>query len=51
MIYSSGEEVHPLLIGSSIPNVNLATSGGETCGLGEVIRHQAAILTFYRGGW
>jgi peroxiredoxin len=51
MISSSAEEVRPLLVGSPIPNVSLVNSGDETCGLGELIRRQSAILIFYRGGW
>jgi peroxiredoxin len=45
------ERIRPVLIGSSIPRVQLTTSGGEQIKLDEIVGCQPTVLIFYRGGW
>ena len=47
----SAQEVRPLLIGASVPDVGLETVAGETVKLQEQLGEKPAILIFYRGGW
>jgi len=47
----SAMEVHPLLIGSSVPDAVLLTSDGEETTLHAVLGDSRAAVIFYRGGW
>lgn len=45
------EDISPLLVGETIPDVNLVTVAGETIALKAEIAKKPTILVFYRGGW
>ena len=45
------DSVRPLLIGATVPPVNLAGSDGETVDLGEILSNKPTVVIFYRGGW
>lgn len=44
-------EVHPLLLGSAVPDVTLNALDGKAVSLREVVAGKPALLVFYRGGW
>lgn len=44
-------EVHPLLIGSEIPEVALQTEAGDSVDLKAEALKQPTVIIFYRGGW
>lgn len=48
---SSADEVTPLLIGATIPDVTVKNIDGETVNLRQLVAKQPTILVFYRGGW
>ena len=50
-VYSSAENVYPLLIGAEISSVSLTRSDGSTCKLAELVKSNPSIVVFYRGGW
>ena len=50
-VYSSAENVQPLLVGAEIPKVGLTGSDGSPCELAELIKTKPSIIIFYRGGW
>ena len=50
LVPNSSNEVTPLLIGSSIPDITLTDTNGETVNLNE-ISTQRTLFVFYRGGW
>ena len=50
-VYSSAENVQPLLVGAEIPKVGLTRSDGSPCELAELIKTKPSIIIFYRGGW
>ena len=43
--------IHPLLVGTTVPDLELATLEGETVRLMEIVRQRPTVLIFYRGGW
>lgn len=45
------EDISPLLIGETIPNVALKNAEGETVVLQNVIKKKPTVLMVYRGGW
>jgi hypothetical protein len=47
----SPEQIDPLLIGSSVPDVTLRDTGGEPISLSEARGDKPAVVVFYRGGW
>lgn len=47
----SAGEVRPILIGSTVPAVELRTTAGETFDLRADLEGSPAVLVFYRGGW
>jgi len=50
-VASSADEVTPLLIGATIPDVSVKDIDGQTISLKELVAEQPSILIFYRGGW
>lgn len=48
---SSPTEVHPLLIGATIPDANLRSFDDEETTLHAALGDSRAVLVFYRGGW
>jgi len=50
-VAESAEEVCPLLVGQSVPDVQLTTVNGSSFGLTEAIAEKPTLLIFYRGGW
>lgn len=45
------EDVKPLLIGQTIPDITFATVEGATVSLRAEVAKKPTILVFYRGGW
>jgi len=50
-IAASAEEVHPLGVGSRVPDAHLTTMQGESTTLGKVLGGKPTLLIFFRGGW
>jgi len=50
-IAPSAEEIQPILIGSEIPDVTVATVEGEPIALRDVLGGSPTVLIVYRGGW
>lgn len=48
---SAPDQVHPLLLGSQLPDVALRTPDGAPTTLKAQVGGKPAILVFYRGGW
>lgn len=44
-------DIAPLLIGESIPDMDLKTSDGKAISVLEKVAEKKSILIFYRGGW
>lgn len=47
----SAEEVTPLLIGATVPDVELKSIDGKSQKLQELVGQKPTVLIFYRGGW
>ncbi len=45
------EDISPLLVGETIPDVSLKTVSGELLNLRAEVAKKPTILVFYRGGW
>ena len=43
------EDISPLLVGESIPNVNLIDVNGEEVSFFKIIKEKPTVLVFYRG--
>lgn len=50
-VASSPESVTPLQIGAEVPEVSVRNLEGEQSPLSTVLKGQASLLVFYRGGW
>lgn len=50
-IADSPTQVHPVLIGSSVPDVLLRGDQDEDAGLKQAVAGKPTVLVFYRGGW
>lgn len=48
---SAPDQVRPLLLGSTIPDVELLTLDGQPTTLKAQVNGKPAVLVFYRGGW
>ena len=48
---SSPQEISPLIIGSTVPELTLRTSGGDSYDLNAAMEGKPTVLVFYRGGW
>ena len=51
VLFPSPEEVHPLLVGLSIPNGTLKSQKGEEISLGPERADRPMVYVFYRGHW
>ncbi len=47
----SAEEVNPVLISSTIPDVSVKNTDGKNLNLIDIVKDQPTIFVFYRGGW
>ncbi len=47
----SPSDVHPLMIGATIPAVTVATADGEAFDLLAAVKARPTVLVYYRGGW
>jgi hypothetical protein len=45
------EQIRPLLVGATIPDLTLTTIEGESFHLMTAVRSQPTVLIYYRGGW
>ena len=50
-IANSADEVTPLLVGQTIPDISITTLKDETTSLKQYLNNKKTILFFYRGGW
>jgi peroxiredoxin len=50
-IPASAQEVRPLLIGASVPDMALTSAAGNTFNLRKNLVKKPGIIIFYRGGW
>ena len=50
-VAKSAEEICPLLIGHSVPDVQLTTVKGKAFDLSAALSQKHTLLIFYRGGW
>jgi peroxiredoxin len=48
---NSPADIQPLLLGATVPSVELKTIDDRSVALSEVIGGKPALLVFYRGGW
>jgi hypothetical protein len=44
-------QIDPLLIGSSVPEVQVRTVDGQPTPIAEVLGGDPGVIVFYRGGW
>ena len=49
--YASPAEVHPLLLGSEVPSVEVLTLDGAAVDLKAAVGDTRTVVIFYRGGW
>jgi peroxiredoxin len=45
------EAICPMLVGESIPQINLVNFEGSTMNLQKLMNEKPTVLIFYRGGW
>ncbi len=50
-IPNQATDIAPLLIGESVPAIELADISGKSVSLNELISRKQTVLVFYRGGW
>lgn len=50
-VAASPDDVHPLLIGATIPDITLTDVDYQSVELLQVVRQKPAIIIYYRGGW
>lgn len=50
-VAGSAEDIRPILVGQSVPELALRTVDGKLFDLNEAIRNKPTVLVFYRGGW
>lgn len=50
-IPDKAEDISPLLVGESLPNITLKETSGKAVNLMDVIGEKPTVLVFYRGGW
>jgi peroxiredoxin len=51
LIPEDAQEIRPLLVNATIPQVTLTDTDGQPFDVNAAVRQQPAILLFYRGGW
>ena len=47
----SSMEIHPLVIGSELPELKIRDGDGKVFDLNAAISEKPTVLIFYRGGW
>jgi hypothetical protein len=47
----SAREISPLLIGETLPRLELKTSDGAAFSLNAAVKKKRTVLIVYRGGW
>jgi hypothetical protein len=50
-VADAADQVQPLLIGATVPALELQSGEGESFDLGAAFAKQPTIVVFYRGGW
>lgn len=50
-VADSAQEIKPLLIGASVPDVTLKSEDGKPLKLKKTVTEKPAVVIFYRGGW
>jgi peroxiredoxin len=50
-IRDKAEDVTPILIGSTVPNVTVKTVDGSPVSLAALLMQKPTVIVFYRGGW
>lgn len=50
-VANSAEQVTPLALGTSVPDVTIKTTDGASISLAKVLDKKPAVILFYRGGW
>ena len=45
------EDISPLLVGETIPNMNVQTIEGKVVNIASLLHTKKTVLIFYRGGW
>ncbi len=50
-IADTAEEVNPLLVGHSVPDIPVWTDGGKPVSLAKMASEKPLVVIFYRGGW
>jgi peroxiredoxin len=50
-IAESASEIRPVLIGQTLPEINLKTVDGEPFALHEAVKRKQTVIVIYRGGW
>lgn len=50
-IPNSAQEICPILVGDTIPNLALNTVDGESFDLKKAVQQKPTVLIFFRGGW
>lgn len=48
---TQAEDVSPLLIGETIPNITLSALDGKAVNFHDIAKEKPTVLVFYRGGW
>ncbi len=49
--FASPTEIQPLLLGTTVPDVNVRQLDGSEANLAELVSAAPTVLIFYRGGW
>jgi len=49
--YKNATDVHPILVGSNLPDVEVTTTGNETITLKQYTQGKPTVFVFYRGNW
>lgn len=50
-IVPSADQIHPLLLGSAMPDAAMQTIDGKPTRLKDQVNSKPTVLVFYRGGW
>jgi len=48
---ASAQEIHPVLIGSELPRLEVRTGDGDVFDVNAAVSEKPTVLIFYRGGW
>lgn len=50
-IPANAEDIAPLLVGETMPDVQVTTLDGQTASFLDLVKTKPAVVIFYRGGW